>query len=74
MASSPIKKYDVMIVILMWRQLKSGKSSLFLVLLWIKLKFGVAGNVGLFKILTQKHSISSKFLEKCHFFLFDHDF
>ena len=44
MASSLIRKYDVIIVILMLRQLKSGKSSCFFVFGWIKLKLGLRGN------------------------------
>ena len=46
MTSSLIRKYDVIIVILMCsNSLKSGKSSLF-VFGWIKLKFRVRGNFG----------------------------
>ena len=49
MASSPVRKYDVIIVILMVRPQKSGKCSLFLCFLfgWIKLKFGIRGNFAL---------------------------
>ena len=44
MMSSVIRKYDVIIVILMSRNLRSGKHCFF-VFGWIKLKFGVKGNL-----------------------------
>ena len=62
MVSSLISKYDVLIVILMPPQLKKVEGlHCFFVFGWIKLKFGVKGNLGLsFQILAQKLSIGSK--------------
>ena len=50
--SSLIRKYDVIVVILMSRQLKKWKVSIaFFVFGWIKLKFGVLSNFRLLLIL-----------------------
>ena len=61
MTSSLIRKYDVIIVILMSRQLGSGKSSLFLCLGWIKLTFGVRGN---FRLLISNLNSSPALFQK----------
>ena len=69
MTSSLIRKYDVIIVILMLRQLRKWK--VFIVLFvfgWIKLKFAVRGN---FRLLISNRNSETQYqfenLIKCHF-------
>ena len=67
MRSSLIPMYDIIILILMLRQLRNGKSSLFL-FLWIMLKFGVKGNFSLLSSnLNSKTQYLFAILRKCHF-------
>ena len=65
MMSSSIRYYDVIIVILICRdiQKKTGKSLLFLCFQWIKLKFGVRGN-SVFVISIGSNAVSALSFKK----------
>ena len=69
MTSFPIRKYEVIIVILMSRQLKKWKDCIeFLLLGWIELKFGVKGNFRLLiSNLNSKTQYHFEIVRKCHF-------
>ena len=71
MASSLIRKYDVIIVILMLQQLKKWKVSI----VSLFCIFGVRGNFRLLiSYLNSETQYQFKILRKYHFFLLDHDF
>ena len=69
MTSSLIRKYDVIIVILMSQQLRKGKVLQgFFVFEWIKLKFGVRDNLGLpISNINSKMHYQFEILRKCYF-------
>ena len=69
MTSSLTRKYDVIIIILISRQLRKWK--IFIVSFafgWIKLQFGVRGNFRLlFSNLSSKMQYQFEIVRKCHF-------
>ena len=75
MVSSLIRKCNIVIVILMLRELRKWKVFIISVFEWIKLKLGVRGNFGvLISNLNSKMQYQFEILRKCHFFPLDHDF
>ena len=77
MTSFLIRKYDVIIIILMSRNLRKWKVLIVFVFVfgWIKLKFGARGNFRLLiSNLHSKMQYQFAMLRKCHFFPLDHDF